>query len=210
MTPGSGPEPAGERRVLVASSSRLYAEAASSFVGSLDGWEVVGPVADGLEVLGEIRRRPPDAVLVLHDLARLGPAPLAGQIRRRWPEVCVVVIGGEETPHARVLPPTVTGDEVLEALAAPPLAAETPQGPVGAGLERLRRLTPRERDILKLLGSGATRQEIASVLGTSPHTVRTHIHNLYRKLDAHSHLDIVRFAAQHGLVEAGPTEETDR
>ncbi|HEX6262803.1 MAG TPA: response regulator transcription factor [Actinomycetota bacterium] len=193
--------------MLVASSSRLDGEAAASLLGSLRGWEVAGPLQDGLEVLGEIRRRPPHAVLILHDLARLGPAPLAGQIRRRWPEVSVVVIGTVEAPHASVLPPSAARDDVLAALAAPPLDAEPVRTPVGAGMERLRTLTPRERDVLKLLGSGATRQEIASALGTSPHTVRTHMHNLYRKLDAHSHLEIVRFAAQHGLIETEPGEK---
>jgi two-component system nitrate/nitrite response regulator NarL len=195
--------------VLVASTFRLFAEAAASFLASRDGWEVAGTFEDGLHLLGEIGRRPPDAVLVLHDLSRLGPGALAGQIRRRWPRVSVVVVGDVEAPHARVLPPGADARAVLEALAAPPAATETEGGPTAAGLARLRSLTPRERHVLKLLGSGSTSQEIASALGTSPHTVRTHMHNLYRKLDAHSRLEIVRFAAEHGLIDERGTGEAD-
>lgn len=205
----TGADGARARSVLVASSSQLFAEAVASFLTSLDGWEVAGTFHDGLQVLGAIRRRPPDAVLVLHDLSRLGPGALAGQIRRRWPEISVVVLGEVEAPHARTVPSSATAETVVEALAAPPLAAETAHEPMGVGLERLRSLTPRERHILKLLGSGSTRQEIASALGTSPHTVRTHVHNLYRKLGAHNQLEIVRFAAEHGLVETGSADEVD-
>lgn len=196
------------RTVVVASSSRLFREAVSSFLGS-QGWKVAGSFGDGLEVLGEVGRRTPDAVLILHDLARLGPGPLAREVRRRWPEVAVVVLGEADASGARILPATATSEMVLETLAAPPLQEEASRGPTGTRLDRLQSLTPRERQILRLLASGAPRGDIASALGTSPHTVRTHIHNLYRKLDAHSHLDIVRFATQHGLVEAGPTEESD-
>ena len=68
------------------------------------------------------------------------------------------------------------------------------------GLSRLRSLTPRERAVLRMLTQGATRDEIASRLGVSRNTVRTHMQNLYAKLDLHSRVDILKFGAQHGLV----------
>jgi DNA-binding NarL/FixJ family response regulator len=64
----------------------------------------------------------------------------------------------------------------------------------------LRTLTSRERLILKLLAEGVAVRDIGGRLDVSQHTVRTHMQNLYAKLGAHSRLDVVRFAAEHGLV----------
>ena len=45
-----------------------------------------------------------------------------------------------------------------------------------------RRLSEREREVLELIGSGATNREIAERLFLSPHTVKEHTSSLYRKL----------------------------
>lgn len=55
-------------------------------------------------------------------------------------------------------------------------------------------LTPREVQILRLLGSGASRAEIARMLTLSPHTVRTHIQNALSKLSLHSQMEAGAFA----------------
>jgi DNA-binding NarL/FixJ family response regulator len=56
--------------------------------------------------------------------------------------------------------------------------------------ERMRRdldgLSQRELDVLKLLATGNTDQEIASVLGIAPRTVGTHLQHVYEKLDVHN------------------------
>lgn len=64
-------------------------------------------------------------------------------------------------------------------------------------------LSPREEDVLSCLVQGLSRQEIAERYVLSPHTVRTHITNLLRKLDVHSTLAAVYLARQAGLVERG-------
>jgi DNA-binding NarL/FixJ family response regulator len=47
------------------------------------------------------------------------------------------------------------------------------------------KLTPREAQVLRLLACGFTYSQAAERLGVSPHTITTHIKNLYRKLDVH-------------------------
>jgi DNA-binding NarL/FixJ family response regulator len=64
----------------------------------------------------------------------------------------------------------------------------------------MRSLTPRERETLQLLARGLSKEQIAERLGLSTGTVRTHMQNLYAKLGLHSRLDLVHFAARHGLV----------
>lgn len=60
--------------------------------------------------------------------------------------------------------------------------------------EVLAQLTQRERDVLFGLGRGRGRAQIADDLGLSPHTVRTHVEHLLRKLNLHSQLEAAAFA----------------
>ena len=64
-----------------------------------------------------------------------------------------------------------------------------PQGPRSP--PRRLALTPREREILRLLAAGKTAKPIATELKLSLYTVRTHIQNLLRKLEVHSFLEAV-------------------
>jgi DNA-binding NarL/FixJ family response regulator len=194
------------RTVLIASGDRLFAQAAGRF---LEGhrWRVVATAYDGLQALAGMTRYRPTAVLALGELPRLTPSALAGQIRRRWPHVPVVLLGAGEGPDAMALPADADAETIMAGLATQP-----PGQPEVAPVERpdsvalLRSLTSRERLVLKFAAEGVPMREIARRLGLSQHTVRTHMQNLYAKLGAHSRLDVVRFAAQHGLV-AGEAEE---
>jgi DNA-binding NarL/FixJ family response regulator len=187
------------RDVLVASGDRLFAAAARRYLQD-HGWNVVAVAADGLQALAAAGRTPPDAVLVIPELPRLGPAALARQVRRRRPGTTVVILGEVQAEDAIVLPSDADGAEVLAVLASPPPAAVSPPAERPGGMALLRSLTSRERLILKLLAEGVGVREIAGQLEVSQHTVRTHMQNLYAKLGAHSRLDVVRFAAEHGLV----------
>ena len=61
-------------------------------------------------------------------------------------------------------------------------------------------LTPREREILKLLARGGTNKEIAIDLELSDHTVKRHVANILTKLDLPTRSAATRFATEHGLV----------
>jgi DNA-binding NarL/FixJ family response regulator len=62
------------------------------------------------------------------------------------------------------------------------------------------RLTPREEEVLRLLGQGRTQQAIARELFISPKTVGTHIQRILTKLGVHSRAEAVSFAYRAGLV----------
>ena len=63
-------------------------------------------------------------------------------------------------------------------------------------------LSDREREVLELLALGHTNQEIAKTLYLSVRTVETHRAHIMRKLDLSSRADLVRYALEHGLIEA--------
>ncbi|MGH2727436.1 MAG: LuxR C-terminal-related transcriptional regulator, partial [Actinomycetota bacterium] len=68
-------------------------------------------------------------------------------------------------------------------------------------LNRLDRLTRREREILVLLAQGADNQTIAQVLVISPETARTHIQKVLGKLGVHSRLEAAAFVVRNGILE---------
>jgi PAS domain S-box-containing protein len=65
-------------------------------------------------------------------------------------------------------------------------------------------LTPRQREILDLIAAGRSTEEIARELTLAPDTVRNHLRNLLRELDAHSRVEAVANAQRLGLLAARP------
>lgn len=61
-------------------------------------------------------------------------------------------------------------------------------------------LTPRERDVLELLGDGLSNHAIAERLGISGHTVKFHLASVYGKLHATTRAEAVRRAFQRGML----------
>jgi DNA-binding NarL/FixJ family response regulator len=61
-------------------------------------------------------------------------------------------------------------------------------------------LTPRERDVLRLVCEGLDNKTIAGRLGLSVATVRGHVQNVLEKLGAHSKLEAVVIASRSGLL----------
>jgi DNA-binding NarL/FixJ family response regulator len=58
-------------------------------------------------------------------------------------------------------------------------------------------LTPRELEILALIGSGATNDEIGEELFISPNTVKTHIYNIFKKINVHNRLQATLWATEN-------------
>ncbi|RME45263.1 MAG: DNA-binding response regulator [Chloroflexi bacterium] len=83
----------------------------------------------------------------------------------------------------------------------PEMLAQTPLVNVSANGDGLATLTPRELEILSLIGTGATNSEIAEALCISKRTVETHVSNIYGKLRFAGRPQAVRYAVEHGLVD---------
>jgi DNA-binding NarL/FixJ family response regulator len=103
-----------------------------------------------------------------------------------------------ETELASAIATIVAGERYVY----PPLGAKLAQ----AALDRANDpLTPRERDIARLLALGHTNQEVASQLFLSVRTVETHRSHLMGKLRLDSRADLVRWALKEGLLDDSPS-----
>jgi DNA-binding NarL/FixJ family response regulator len=186
--------------VLVASADRLFAAAAARYVEIETGRRAV-TVSDGVLGLATVAQLRPSTVLVLGRLRRVAPQMFARQIERRWPGTRVVILADAGAEDSRSLPYMADAHSVLSALRDVRAATGTATHEVSRGdIELLHALTKRERSVLRLLAEGLEPDEIAERLSISRHTVRTHLQNLYRKLGLHRRVEVVHFAARHGLL----------
>jgi len=69
------------------------------------------------------------------------------------------------------------------------------------GVPRGATLTPREREVVKMIAEGKSVKEIASLLGLSIKTIEAHKFNLMRKLDIHNKAQLVTYAIQKKIVK---------
>lgn len=101
-----------------------------------------------------------------------------------------------------LLAPTVVR-RLIEEFVATPVATPTPAVVAEADDSALSDLTPREREVLTLVGRGLTNQEIAEQLVLSPLTAKTHVSRLFLKLGARDRAQLVVTAYETGLVGPG-------
>jgi two-component system, NarL family, response regulator DevR len=157
------------------------------------------PDADGFRVLADLDDARPRSVLVLADRAdgdlvlralRLGAR---GYVTKAEGLRDLAATIGRVVAGERVMTPALEKD-AMGALGR--MARRAREGAdVEAGL------TPRERQVLDLLGEGLTIGQIASRLSISPRTVETHVAKLYRKLGVRTRVQAISRAATLGLVD---------
>jgi DNA-binding NarL/FixJ family response regulator len=97
------------------------------------------------------------------------------------------------------------GDALLTPAATRSLIARylaRPERAEPAAPARLSGLTEREREILALVGTGLSNEDIAARLVVSPHTVKTHVNRTMTKLAAHDRAQLVVIAYETGLIRA--------
>ncbi len=80
------------------------------------------------------------------------------------------------------------------------LEAFSGRAPVGAVDPDVEQLTPRERDVLRLIARGYAYKQIALNLGISPRTVESHVSAVLRKLQLSSRHELAHWATRRGLA----------
>jgi NarL family two-component system response regulator LiaR len=189
------------------------------------GATVIAEAASGREAVELALFYRPDVLLMNAALPELDGIEATRRIRQHDPEVRVILLSDDPDDHdlgldalragaigflprqigpetlPRVLQGAMTGEAAISRRLAMALV-ESHRRPmrVGAGLRPVRsELTDREWEVLDMLSSGARTEEIAQALVLSPETVRSHMKNLYRKLEVRSREQAVE--AAHRLRE---------
>lgn len=210
--------------VLVVDDHELFCEAIALALEGEPGFRMLGAAHDLEEALHRCAERAPDVVLMDVDLPGADGIEATRRLRTACPGAKVVMVTGLEDPAliasaiaagaCGFVPKTRAVDELVDvvrrAAAGELVMPETHLAPVleelraGRGarpdLLLLRRLTPREGEILRALATGDGIPEIAERLGISALTVQSHVKNILAKLGVHSRLEAVTLAWRSGFA----------
>ena len=203
----------GSIRVLVVEDHNVVRQGLVALLKVVDGLEVVGEAADGVEAVDQFRKHQPDVTLMDLRLPRLSGVEAIQRIRQEAPQARVIVLttydGDEDIYRAlkagarAYLLKGMTSEDLVTTIRAvhagkshiPPAIAEKLAERMGA-----EELTPREFDVLEQIVNGMSNKEIATVLGVSEATVKTHINSLLGKLGVTDRTQAATAAIQRGIV----------
>jgi RNA polymerase sigma factor (sigma-70 family) len=217
----------GPLRILIADDHDLMRHGVRSLLGSHSGWEICGEARTGREAVTKAEELRPDILILDVGMPELNGVEAARIIRKvsADTEILILSMHSSDQLMREIVDAGVRGylaksdsdrDLVtaVEALAKhrpffSPLATEVILD--GFDTERRvnevpefvsERLTPREREIVRLVAEGKSNKEVASALGISVKTVETHRTNLMRKLGLHSLSELVRYAVRNQIIKA--------
>ncbi len=190
--------------------------------------QVVGEAGSGADAIALVEKYQPDFLLLDLSMPEMGGLEATIELRRRNSQVKILILTQfTETIYLRrVLEAGVNGyilksargEELLSAIRAIVAGGTYIEPSMASGLvsrafehrkeslpgsteEAFSRLTPREKQVLKLIAEGASNKEIANSLALSVKTVMTHRLNLMDKVGIHNRSKLIQFSIQVGLVQ---------
>jgi DNA-binding NarL/FixJ family response regulator len=210
-------------RVFLVDDHRLFLSGVKSeLAGRVD---IVGEAVDVESAVAGIRRMSPDVVLLDVHLPGGGGKAVIEAIRPAQPQVVFLALSVSDAAEDVIaviragargyVTKTISADDLAKAVVrvhegdavfSPRLAgfvldAFAGDVPAGAAIDpELDLLTPREREVLRLLARGYTYKEIARRLEVSIKTVETHVSSVLRKLQLSSRHELTRWATDRRLV----------
>jgi DNA-binding NarL/FixJ family response regulator len=210
-------------RVLIADDHEVVRKGLRSLLEVEGGLQVVAEAADGREAVEKALAEKPDVVVLDIGMPQMSGLEATRQIVKALSrtEVLILTVYESEELIREVLRAgargyvlkTDAGRLLLSAVesvsAHKPFFTSRVSELVLAGFlsgegrnEAAEPLTPREREVLRLLAQGRSNKEAAAALGIGLKTVETHRMNLMAKLDLHSVVDLVRYAIRNGIIAA--------
>jgi DNA-binding NarL/FixJ family response regulator len=217
----------GATRVLVVDDHEMFSEALAMLLTRQPDVRLVGSARDAEEALALLdgdEAEEPDVVLMDLDLPGLDGIQATRRIREATPDAKVVVLTALQDPEriadalaagaCGYVPKTRAVEELMDvvrrAAAGELVMPERDLAPVleqlrngrieDSGRKLLKRLTPRETEILRALAAGETTSQVAEQLGISALTVQSHVKSILAKLGVHSKIEAVTLAWRYGLA----------
>ncbi|HKS10843.1 MAG TPA: response regulator transcription factor [Pyrinomonadaceae bacterium] len=208
-------------RTLIADDHALVRAGIRALVEKIQGVQVVAEAGKGSEAKEFISKLQPDLVLLDITMPDGNGFDVLSHVREKFPKTRVIVLTVHEASEyairalregaAGFLPKSAASTELETAIAKVMkgdgyISPETSQKTLLEGLkgtkkELLESLSPRQREVLRLIAEGLNRKQIAQELKISVKTVETHRSQLMERLDIHDVAGLVRYAILVGLID---------
>lgn len=211
-------------RILLVDDQELVRVGLRRILHPDEGFEVVWECRDGMEVIEAVDKCRPDVVVMDIRMKEMDGVEATRRLRERAdsPPVLVLTTFDDDELLSGALRAGAAGFQLKDAPAEDIIRAAREVASGGAWLdpavtgrvlstyravtspstkddERVRDLTPRELEVLKLMARGATNAEIADELVISEVTVKTHVNHILTKLDLRDRAAAIVFAFDHGI-----------
>jgi DNA-binding NarL/FixJ family response regulator len=215
---GGGSRPA--TRVMVVDDHPMWRDSVGRDLGEA-GFDVVATAGEGAQALRIAAAVRPDVVVLDLQLPDISGVEVTRGLQAAYPAARVLILSasGEHRDVLDAVKAGATGyilksasrAELLDAVRRTGLGdAVFSAGLAGLVLGEFRRLatdpapdtprlTEREAEILRMVGTGLSYKQIAERLFLSHRTVQNHVQNTLNKLHLHNRVDLVRYAIEHGL-----------
>jgi DNA-binding NarL/FixJ family response regulator len=211
------------KRILIADDHELARCGLRSMLAGEADFEVVGEAVNGRQAVDICRRRGPDLVLMNVRMPEMDGIEATRIIRQQCPYSRVIIFTIEENPEwlleairvgaaayllkgstrqelVTTIRRTLAGEQLLQRDSVVGLIRTFAAGTSQSSESSAKLVTPREREVLRLVAQGHTNAEIAAVLTLSLSTVKRHIEHVLAKLGVSDRTGAAVRAAELGLL----------
>ena len=209
-------------RVLIADDHALVRAGIRALVEKIEGVVVVGEAGKGNEALELVKEFEPNLMLLDITMPDGSGFEVLEEVQKNYPTIRVIVLTVHEAGEyairalrqgaAGFLPKSAASTELEQAIQtvirgdvyiSPETSRKTllEYGKGATKRDLLATLSPRQREVLRLIAEGRTTKQMAQVLEISVKTVETHRAQLMERLGIHDVAGLVRYAIIVGLIE---------
>ncbi|HBA89351.1 MAG TPA: DNA-binding response regulator [Geobacter sp.] len=213
--------------VVIVDDHPLFRDGVKGLVERTENYRCVGEAGSGGEALLQARKLVPELMTMDVSLPDMSGIEAVRQILREFPSIRILMLSmhpnldfaaealragargyvmkeATSTRLVAAMDAIRSGEYFLDGQVSQDVAARLSCRQAGDGDaqdERYALLSPREQQVMRMVAEGIPSRQIAATLGLSTKTVENHCTNLMKKLDVHSKMELVRYAARLGVID---------
>lgn len=202
-------------RLLIADDHVMFAQGLESLLH--DEFDLIGTARNGEELVEATLRLEPDVILVDISMPVLNGFDAVRHIRERGTQAKIIFLTMHDDATllseafrcgaSGYILKQAAGEELVNAIRevargnnyVSPLVTNLPAEPLKVHAQKAT-LTPRQREVLKLISRGLTMKEIASQLNISTRTAETHKYEMMQTLGVETTAELIRYSLRLGLI----------